>query len=123
MAKPVSRRVLTAALAAAALIFATRAAPPGAQRSPQGNAAAAVPGIGGHFMLTTPEGREVTDRSFLGKWLLVYFGYTFCPDACPTALNALGTVLDELGPLAAKVHHGGSRAGHASGHRRQRQGI
>ena len=54
-------------------------------------------------MLKTPEGGTLTDRSFPGKWLLVYFGYTFCPDACPTALNALGNALDELGPIAAKV--------------------
>jgi protein SCO1 len=103
LAKPVFKRALTAALSTAPLIIGIVAAPPGAQSSPQGNAAAAVPGIGGHFMLTTPEGHVVTDRSFAGKWLVVYFGYTFCPDACPTALNALGTVLDELGPLAAKV--------------------
>lgn len=103
VAKPVSRRVLTAALAAAALILDTAAAPLGEQLSQQVDAAAAVPGIGGHFTLTTPQGRAVTDRSFPGTWLLVYFGYTFCPDACPTALNALGTALDELGPLAAKV--------------------
>jgi SCO1/SenC len=57
----------------------------------------------GISLLTTSAGRAVTDRSFPGKWLLLYFGYTFCPDACPTALNALTTALDELGPLAARV--------------------
>jgi protein SCO1 len=103
LATPVFKRALTAALSAAPLIIGIVVAPLGAQPSSQGNAAAAVPGIGGHFMLATPEGRAVTDRSFPGKWLLVYFGYTFCPDACPTALNALGNALDELGPLAAKV--------------------
>jgi protein SCO1 len=62
-----------------------------------------MPGIGGHFTLTTLQGTVVTDRSFAGKWLLVYFGYTFCPDACPTALNALGAALDEIGPLASRI--------------------
>jgi protein SCO1 len=99
----VFERALTAALGATLLIIGTVAAPLGAQPVSQSNAAAAVPGISGHFMLKTPEGRALTDRSFPGKWLLVYFGYTFCPDACPTALNALGNALDELGPLAAKV--------------------
>jgi protein SCO1 len=103
VATPGFGRALTGVLAAAALILETAAGSFGAQQSPQVEPAAAVPGIGGHFTLTSPEGRAVNDRSFPGKWLLVYFGYTFCPDACPTALNALGTVLDELGPLAAKV--------------------
>ena len=61
---------------------------------------AGPPRIGGHFSLTTADGTVVTDRSFPGKWLLLYFGYTFCPDACPTALNTIAEALDELGPLA-----------------------
>jgi cytochrome oxidase Cu insertion factor (SCO1/SenC/PrrC family) len=64
---------------------------------------AAVPGIGGGFALTTTQGRAVTDASFRGKWLLIYFGYTACPDACPTALSAMAAALGALGPLAAKV--------------------
>jgi protein SCO1/2 len=59
--------------------------------------------IGGHFTLATPDGRVVTDATYRGKWLLIYFGYTFCPDACPTALSAVGTALERLGPLADKV--------------------
>jgi protein SCO1 len=98
-----SRRVLAAGLAAAALALGIVAGRLGVEPSPQRNQAAAMPGIGGHFALTTPEGRAVTDRSFPGQWLLLYFGYTSCPDACPTALNALGNALDELGLLAAKV--------------------
>ena len=83
-----------AALAAAILLDAmsgARAADP---------ASAAVPRIGGHFSLTAPDGTEVTERSFPGEWLLIYFGYTFCPDACPTALSAISEALDEIGPLA-----------------------
>ena len=53
--------------------------------------------------MTAADGTEVTDRSFPGKWLLLYFGYTFCPDACPTALNTIAEALDELGPLAGRL--------------------
>jgi protein SCO1 len=98
----VSRKVLIAAFAVAALTLGA-AVPRIGTNLQHTNAAAALPGIGGHFRLTTSAGRPVTDRSFPGKWLLVYFGYTFCPDVCPTTLNALATVLDELGPLAAGV--------------------
>ena len=62
-----------------------------------------IPRIGGHFSLTTADGTAVTDRSFPGKWLLLYFGYTFCPDACPTALNTIAEALDELGSLAERI--------------------
>ena len=64
---------------------------------------AALPRIGGHFSLTAADGTEVTDLSFAGKWLLLYFGYTFCPDACPTVLNTIAEALDELGPLAERI--------------------
>ena len=50
-----------------------------------------------------PDGRRVTDATFRGKWLLVYFGYTSCPDVCPTTLSAMALALDKLGPLADKV--------------------
>jgi protein SCO1/2 len=46
------------------------------------------------------DGRTVTDQTYRGKWLLIYFGYTFCPDACPTALNEMGVALQKLGPEA-----------------------
>ena len=69
----------------------------------QCNATAAVPRIGGHFALSMPDGRRVTDATFRGKWLLVYFGYTSCPDVCPTTLSAMALALDKLGPLADKV--------------------
>ncbi len=45
--------------------------------------------IGGPFSLTDGDGRRVTDRDFAGKYRLMYFGYTFCPDVCPVDLNAL----------------------------------
>lgn len=66
-------------------------------------ATAVVPSISGHFTLQTLEGREVTDATYRGKWLLVYFGYTSCPDICPTTLLRMGQALQTLGPLADKV--------------------
>jgi len=60
-------------------------------------------GIGGPFTLTASDGRTVTDQTYRGKWLLIYFGYTYCPDACPTALNDMGVALDRLGADAASL--------------------
>ena len=59
--------------------------------------------IGGPFTLTAADGRTVTDQTYQGTWLLIYFGYTSCPDACPTALNNMGVALDRLGPDAASL--------------------
>ena len=58
---------------------------------------APVASIGGPFALQDGDGRTVTDRDFRGRWMLVYFGYTHCPDACPTALQDMATALDDLG--------------------------
>ena len=59
--------------------------------------------IGGPFSLTDSHGQTVTDKSFRGKFMLVYFGYTFCPDVCPTTLNDVSVALDKLGPAAGKI--------------------
>lgn len=53
-------------------------------------------GIGGPFTLVDGSGKTVTDASFRGKWMLIYFGYTHCPDACPTALQDMANALDML---------------------------
>jgi protein SCO1/2 len=66
-------------------------------------AAPAVPQISGHFALQTLDGRPVTDDTYRGKWLLVYFGYTSCPDICPTVLLRVGQALDSLGSLSDRV--------------------
>jgi protein SCO1/2 len=59
--------------------------------------------IGGPFTLVATDGQMVTDRTYLGKWLLIYFGYTSCPDACPTALNSMGLALEKLGTRAGEL--------------------
>jgi protein SCO1 len=95
------RRHFLAAASAAATLLAT--APVAVRAAPQGGPAPSIPAIGGDFALETAAGRAVTEASFRGKWLLIYFGYTACPDACPTALSAMAAALIALGPLAAKV--------------------
>lgn len=52
--------------------------------------------IGGPFLLTDGEGKQVTDGDFKGKIMLIYFGYTFCPDVCPTELGLVAKALDQL---------------------------
>lgn len=59
--------------------------------------------IGGPFSLIAPDRSTVTDASFRGKWMLVFFGYTFCPTICPTTLSEIALALERLGPDAAKV--------------------
>ncbi len=59
--------------------------------------------IGGPFSLTSGDGKTVSDRDFRGKYMLIYFGYTFCPDVCPTSLNTMAEALDRLGPLGERV--------------------
>lgn len=59
--------------------------------------------IGGSFSLTATDGSTVSDQTYAGKWELIYFGYTFCPDACPTALSDISLALEKLGPAAAQV--------------------
>ena len=57
-----------------------------------------VASIGGPFALQDGDGHTVTDKQFRGKYMLVYFGYTHCPDACPTALQDMANALDQLTP-------------------------
>jgi protein SCO1/2 len=61
------------------------------------------PQLGGPFTLENSDGKPVTDRDFRGRYMLVYFGYTFCPDVCPTTLNAVADAMERLGPRARKV--------------------
>ena len=59
--------------------------------------------IGGPFTLRTSDGATVTDQTYRGKWLLVYFGYTFCQNSCPTALMDISLVLAQLGGEADMI--------------------
>ncbi len=59
--------------------------------------------IGGPFALTAADGHTVTEQTYRGKWMVIYFGYTFCPDACPTALSNMSIALQKLGREADKI--------------------
>lgn len=59
--------------------------------------------VGGSFSLTNHLGERVTEKTFAGKYMLVYFGYTFCPDVCPTELQIITEALEMLGDEAEKV--------------------
>jgi protein SCO1/2 len=59
--------------------------------------------IGGPFSLVDHNGRRVSEADFKGQHMLLYFGYTFCPDVCPTEMQAMSEALDALGPDAARV--------------------
>jgi protein SCO1/2 len=77
--------------------FAFRDSPKGAA----GTAMALL--IGGPFHLIDQDRRSVTEAALQGKWHLVFFGYTHCPDACPTALNEIALALDRLGGKRDRV--------------------
>jgi protein SCO1/2 len=59
--------------------------------------------VGAPFTLTDPNGKPHSDSEFRGKLMIVYFGYTFCPDVCPTDLMAITQALDALGKDAAGI--------------------
>ncbi|WP_424137713.1 SCO family protein [Roseomonas chloroacetimidivorans] len=60
--------------------------------------------IGGPFSLTDHRGRAVTERDFAGKPSAVFFGFTFCPDVCPTTLANMTAQMDALGPDADRIN-------------------
>ena len=88
---------LIGALAGAAALIVTRA-PTGPEVATTGTAL-----IGGPFTLVGRDGKPVTDRAFRGKYMLVFFGFTHCPDICPAELQVMSAALDELGPKANEI--------------------
>ena len=89
------RSLLLLGLSAGAFGFCERRGY-GAEKAP-----AFGPEIG--FELVDTYGRLVRAADFRGRWLIVSFGYTFCPDLCPTTLNEIAEAATELGPLASRV--------------------
>jgi len=57
----------------------------------------AISGIGGPFQLVDQRSNPVTEQTFLGRIQLVFFGFTNCPDVCPTALSVISELMDRLG--------------------------
>lgn len=59
--------------------------------------------IGGPFTLVNQDRKTVTEKDFLGRYMLVFFGYTYCPDICPTELQVMTAALDQMGAEAKKI--------------------
>ena len=78
----------------------TMLAPPSANN---GTVSEGKPLVGGAFTLTDTAGKRVTEKDFAGRPMLVYFGYTNCPDICPAGLQIISAALDKLGPQADKL--------------------
>ncbi|MFN0217296.1 MAG: SCO family protein [Hyphomicrobium sp.] len=83
-----------AALALVAL-RAPDAPPPAAEATTTGKAL-----VGGPFTLTDQTGKRVTEKDFLGKYAIIFFGFTNCPDICPSGLQVLTAALDKIGAKA-----------------------
>jgi cytochrome oxidase Cu insertion factor (SCO1/SenC/PrrC family) len=101
---------LFAIAAAAVLALLMAAAPSRAQTASTRSAAELMDAvmwnrepIGGPFALIDQAGKPRTERDFRGKLLLVYFGFTYCPDVCPTDLQAIGQAMDQLSGDADSV--------------------
>ena len=59
--------------------------------------------VGGPFELVNQDGAKVTEKDFEGQLLLIYFGFTFCPDACPTALGVMAAAIEKLDVAGERV--------------------
>ncbi len=94
-------------LALASVVFsaplaATEAADPSPTELIEGLLSGRAP-VGGPFELTDQTGHRRTDADFQGKLVVLYFGYTYCPDVCPTELQSISLALDKLGAAAEAV--------------------
>ena len=89
--------LLIAAVTGAGALWLTNSLPGG---GPIGSGTALV---GGPFTLTDQNGKRVTDQDFRGKYMLIFFGFTYCPDVCPSELQVMSAALDELGPVGEKI--------------------
>ncbi|WP_303718431.1 SCO family protein [Brevundimonas naejangsanensis] len=70
------------------------------QAAPTTDAATGQPLVGGPFTLINQDGQAVTEKILEGKWSLVFFGFTYCPDYCPTTLGVLNAVQERMGDKA-----------------------
>ncbi|KQS57602.1 photosynthetic protein synthase I [Brevundimonas sp. Leaf363] len=91
---------IAAALAIVAVIVTTGRDASGA---PGAVISTGQPSVGGPFQLTDQNGRAVDQTLLNGKWSLVFFGFTYCPDFCPTTLATLKAVQDRLGAQADDI--------------------
>ena len=59
--------------------------------------------VGGPFQLTDQGGKRVTDKDFRSRYMLIYFGYSFCPDVCPTTLAVMAQALEKVGDRSQRI--------------------
>ena len=101
-----SRAIALGLAAAAAVAFALALAGREGLLAPDQPARVGTAGtadIGGPFTLVDGSGRTLTEADFRGRYMLIYFGFTFCPDVCPTTLQVMTQALDKLGEEAKDV--------------------
>jgi protein SCO1/2 len=67
------------------------------QREQRRNESVGKPLVGGPFNLVDHNGYAVTEKDFLGRYMLIYFGYTFCPDICPEELEKMSEIVTQIG--------------------------
>ena len=97
MTFPMFRRIVLPAICAALLAACSHAPPPWQLNDVRGH----LPDL--QFDLTSDTGKPATAADFRGKYVLLYFGYTHCPDVCPLTLVHLHLAMQKLGPKADKV--------------------
>ncbi len=73
------------------------------QRNSTSNSQSAAPNAVRDFTLTDTSGQRVSLATYRGSWLLIFFGFTNCPDACPTAMLNVSATLRELGPSDDRI--------------------
>jgi len=95
--------IVAAAIGLTALAAVALSAAWVANQSPPGSRTAAA--IGGRFSLVDDRGESVTEATLLGKPSVIYFGYTYCPEICPTTLADLTRWMRDLGPAADRLNY------------------
>ena len=95
-----SKLIAAAIMIIAALAIAALALTQWPTKGPIGSGTAL---IGGPFTMVNQKGETVTEKNFEGHYTIYFFGYTFCPDVCPTELQVLTAALKELGPDGSKI--------------------
>jgi protein SCO1/2 len=91
--------LLVAAIAAGVFLWRAADTLPGLGRSISSGRIA----VGGSYALIDQDGKPRASTDFAGKYQLLYFGYTFCPDVCPTTLALISAALDKMGPAQSRI--------------------
>jgi len=102
--RPRTIGLLAGGILAIAVSFAGFTALVNTRQAPTGQNGTRVAAIGGPFQLTRSDGRRVTEADFRGKPTAIFFGFTFCPEVCPTTLYELSGLIKDLGPDADKMN-------------------